>query len=596
MAGLGDLIIRLLADTSEFESDMGKAAHVAEREMERMVTRATVMGNVIGQAIGAAATHFSNLVQSTLKMGDELAKLSQRTGQSVERLSELRFAGELADVSFSQLQTGLGFFNKALVDAQNESSKTGQVFKALGVDINAGPQEAFNQFARAINTLPDGEAKVAAMRAAFGRAGDALIPMMSGMDDASEKARRLGIVMSEQLARDSERLNDAMVTLSASSRSLAITALAPAASGAATFAEALVTARERGEGLKGVFVEINKVLAATIADVFPAMGKAMDDWGRQVDRAMERGRTRPITGPDGKPVAGPDVRSPAEVACAASGGKWDGQQCVYKPAAKGRKPRDDSDFVARQLQFGADEEARIQTEINDILGKRQQLRNEEDEAQRTANLTAQLELIDRQQALEIEMSEIIVRNSKSQTQLWIEEQEKIAKQGEKTARELGLVFVSAAEESLRKWEGMGKLLKSIATDIAQIVFRKAVTEPLGAAVSGIFKDGNIIGRLSNAISGTQAPAPVSDAVAVPSYDVGTDYVPHDMIAKVHRGEAIIPAAENTGGARGGGVTIVQTNNIDSRSDRAEIARALEASRRRTLADIQELMLRGVVRA
>ena len=37
--------------------------------------------------------------------------------------------------------------------------------------------------------------------------------------------------------------------------------------------------------------------------------------------------------------------------------------------------------------------------------------------------------------------------------------------------------------------------------------------------------------------------------AIPSFQVGTDFVPNDMLAMIHRGEAIIPASEN---ARGGG--------------------------------------------
>lgn len=556
---LGDLLIRLMADTSEFQSDMGRAAHVAEREMERIVTRATIMGNVIGTAIGEAAKHFGNLVQSTLKAGDELAKLSQRTGVTVERLSELRFAGELADVSFSQLQTGLGFFNKALSDAQNEGSQTGQVFRALGVDIKAGPQEAFTQFAAAIKALPDGETKVAAMRIAFGRAGDALIPMISGMDEATQKARNLGIVMSEQLARDAERLNDAMVTLQASSRALAITALTPGAQGAATFAENLVKAKERGDGFKGVLVEINRVIAATIG-LLPGLEKAMDDWGRKVDAMMERGRTKPITGPDGKPVgAPPGMKSPEEVACAAAGGKWVGGVCQFERPKAGRTARNDSDFVARQLQWGLEEEQRIQTEINDILGKRQQLQNEQDETTRLANLQAQFELIDRQAALEIEMSEIIVKNSKSMTQQYVDEQEKAAKAGEKFARDVGLSFSSAAEDAIRHWQGLQNLMRSIAQDIAMIAFRKSVTEPIGAAVSaGI---GGIVRGF-----GSQNPAPVSDGVALPplpSYDVGTDYVPHDMIARIHRGEKIIPASQNRGGSSGGNTVYIDARGADA---------------------------------
>lgn len=37
------------------------------------------------------------------------------------------------------------------------------------------------------------------------------------------------------------------------------------------------------------------------------------------------------------------------------------------------------------------------------------------------------------------------------------------------------------------------------------------------------------------------------AVKLPSFAVGTDYVPHDMIAQIHKGEMIVPAAFNPGG-------------------------------------------------
>jgi hypothetical protein len=42
---------------------------------------------------------------------------------------------------------------------------------------------------------------------------------------------------------------------------------------------------------------------------------------------------------------------------------------------------------------------------------------------------------------------------------------------------------------------------------------------------------------------------------IDSFAVGTDYVPRDMLAMIHQGEKIIPAAQNVPGAGG------QTNHI-----------------------------------
>jgi hypothetical protein len=49
------------------------------------------------------------------------------------------------------------------------------------------------------------------------------------------------------------------------------------------------------------------------------------------------------------------------------------------------------------------------------------------------------------------------------------------------------------------------------------------------------------------------------AQAVPMLDLGTPYVPQDMLAIVHRGEAVIPAAQNNPGMLGGSRSLVVNN-------------------------------------
>lgn len=60
--------------------------------------------------------------------------------------------------------------------------------------------------------------------------------------------------------------------------------------------------------------------------------------------------------------------------------------------------------------------------------------------------------------------------------------EKIDKAND-SARELGVIFSSAASDALRKWEGVGNLIRSIGLDVAQMMFKNTVTDPLGKAVT-----------------------------------------------------------------------------------------------------------------
>jgi hypothetical protein len=106
------------------------------------------------------------------------------------------------------------------------------------------------------------------------------------------------------------------------------------------------------------------------------------------------------------------------------------------------------------------------------------------------------------------------------------------------AKDLGMTFTSAFEDAIVGGKKFSEVLKGLEQDIIRIIMRKTVTEPLGNAVGELVKG-------------------FDWKSLIPSFDVGTNYVPHDTLAFVHKGEEIVPAKYNNGGS--GGVSIVVNN-------------------------------------
>lgn len=102
-------------------------------------------------------------------------------------------------------------------------------------------------------------------------------------------------------------------------------------------------------------------------------------------------------------------------------------------------------------------------------------------------------------------------------------------------------------------------IKDFANAIAS-EFAKLAAKKLAA---GLFDGGGATGGGGGFLSGVSsffAKGISGGGWSLPSFAVGTDYVPHDMVAQIHKGEKIVPAKYNNDKNMGGGV-VVNNNYI-----------------------------------
>ncbi len=182
-------------------------------------------GLIAGGAIAGLTFGLSRLVFPVANAGEELHKLAQKTGVSVEALSGLRYAAELSDVSAESLTKALKKLSVSLFDAKTGGEEGGAALKALGIRVTdaSGPiratEEVLLDLADRFSSLPDSAEKAALAVRLFGRDGLSLIPMLNlgrdGLTAMMEEAKRLGLVLSASAARAAEEFNDNLKRLNA---------------------------------------------------------------------------------------------------------------------------------------------------------------------------------------------------------------------------------------------------------------------------------------------------------------------------------------------------------------------------------------------
>lgn len=194
---------------------VGNAAKKTARDVS--VLKTIEIGKLIGSGISQLANAFTDAARSAVSYAKSVANavdatqdLANRTGIGVEALQSLQVAAKLGGVddvtvAFDKLTVAIG---KA-----GESGDTG-AFDRLGLNFeqlrSMSPEEQFRAIAAAISALPGEAERAAAAVAIFGKSGAQLVPFLSNLGAIEERARNLGIVLSEQQVGNIAGMNDAL--------------------------------------------------------------------------------------------------------------------------------------------------------------------------------------------------------------------------------------------------------------------------------------------------------------------------------------------------------------------------------------------------
>ncbi len=191
-----------------------------------------VKGLLAGLGVSLSVAGFAAMIKNAIDAADQLNKLSQKIGISVEALSTLRFAAQLSDVSLETLQKGIKGLSQNIAEANTGIGDGAQVFDALGIAVkNAdgsmkSTEAVLLQMADVFANLEDGAVKTALAVKLFGKSGMDMIPFLNqgaaGINQLTAEAERLGLKLTTETARSAEAFNDNLTALKASSSSLGI--------------------------------------------------------------------------------------------------------------------------------------------------------------------------------------------------------------------------------------------------------------------------------------------------------------------------------------------------------------------------------------
>ena len=201
---------------------------------------ALIGGTVVTGALALAAAGISAITAAALASipivlgwAETLDGIGDVLGTDAGESAALAVAIEGVGGNVEGITGQMAFLTRGLVDAKGELGPTGEVMKELGISFrDANGQilpatDILSSVADVIGNMPDGLEKTRLMTQLFGKSGKDLSDVMSalangGLEAADQKARALGLTLSENTSQSAIELGREFKTIGMMGRGLMI--------------------------------------------------------------------------------------------------------------------------------------------------------------------------------------------------------------------------------------------------------------------------------------------------------------------------------------------------------------------------------------
>lgn len=187
-AGLASAETRLQrfgASVQTLQARLGRVGYGFARAGQRVGAASSAMIGA-GARVGAVALAMGGglvfAIKKAMDLGDQLDKMSQRTGASIEWLSVMRYVAEQNGASIEQVEKAITGMQKSIADASQGRGRGFRWFGELGLQIrdleSMNPEQQFDALAEAIGGVEDAAKRTRIATAILSDSGSAILPLL----------------------------------------------------------------------------------------------------------------------------------------------------------------------------------------------------------------------------------------------------------------------------------------------------------------------------------------------------------------------------------------------------------------------------------